>query len=131
VADQSDVRRIIMSLPETAEADDRFGFTVLSRGSKHKEIAWAWNERVEPGEPKVPNVGVVAIRVANLQEKDALIAADPAKFFTEPHYNHFPAVLVRLAEVGTDELEELITDAWRHMAPRRLVKAFDQDQAAR
>ena len=131
MADQSDVRRIVLSLPETREAGDHFGFTVLSRGSKHKGLAWAWNERVEPGEPRVPNQGVVAIRVANVQERDTLIKADPAKFFTEPHYNNFPAVLVRLDEVGRGELEELLTDAWRYLAPRRLVKAFDEEQAAR
>jgi hypothetical protein len=129
MADQSDVRRIVLSLPETREADGHFSFSVLSRGGKHKGLAWVWNERVEPGEPKVPNPGVVAIRVANTHEKDALIAADPVKFFTEPHYNNFPAVLVRLAEVDTDELEELITDAWRHLAPRRLVKVFDSGQS--
>ena len=45
-----------------------------------------------------------------------LLGSDPVKFFTEPHYNGFPAVLVRLPEVGEDELRELITDAWRCQA---------------
>jgi hypothetical protein len=125
VADQSDVRRIVLSLPETKEAGDQFGFSVLSRGGAHKGLLWIWNERVEEGEPRVPNPSVIAVRVANLQEKDALIAADPAKFFTESHYRNFPAVLIRLPEIDVDELEEVITDAWRHLAPRRLVKAFD------
>jgi hypothetical protein len=53
-----------------------------------------------------------------------LLAADAGKFFTEPHYNGFPAVLVRLAAVGEDELRELITDAWRCQAPRDLVRAW-------
>ncbi|MBV9447172.1 MAG: hypothetical protein JO345_14925 [Streptosporangiaceae bacterium] len=126
MADQSDVRRIVLSLPETREADDHFGFTVRSRGGKYRGLVWAWNERAAPGEPRIPNPGVVAIRTANQQEKNVLIAADPAKFFTEPHYRNFPAVLVRLAEVDADELEELITDAWRYLAPRRLVKSFDE-----
>ena len=51
-----------------------------------------------------------------------LLASDPAKFFTEPHYNGFPAVLVRLRAVEADELRELITDAWRCQAPPRLVR---------
>jgi hypothetical protein len=125
VADQSDVRRIVLSLPETKEAEDQFGFSVLSKGGVHKGLLWLWNERVVEGEPKAPNPSVIVVRVASLQEKDTLIAVDPAKFFTEPHYRNFPAVLVRLPEIEVGELEEVITDAWRCLAPRRLVKAFD------
>jgi hypothetical protein len=55
-----------------------------------------------------------------------LLAAGEEKFFTEPHYNGFPAVLVRLAAIETDELEELITDAWCCLAPRALVDDFDE-----
>jgi hypothetical protein len=60
--------------------------------------------------------------VAGQGEKDMLLASDPDKFFTEPHYNGFPAVLVRLPAIGEDELRELITDAWRSQAPRQLVR---------
>jgi hypothetical protein len=63
--------------------------------------------------------------VADEEEKLALIASDPEKFFTEPHYNNFPAVLVRLDAIDGDELAELLTDAWRNAAPRRLVAEFD------
>jgi hypothetical protein len=55
-----------------------------------------------------------------------LLASDEEKVFTEPHYNGFPAVLVRLAAVEVDELEELITDAWRCQAPKALVEELDQ-----
>jgi hypothetical protein len=51
-----------------------------------------------------------------------LLAIDTAKFFTEQHYNGFPAVLVRLGAISFDELELLITDAWRSQAPKALVK---------
>ena len=54
-----------------------------------------------------------------------LIAASPDVFFTEPHYNGFPAVLVRLAAIAPDELEELLIDGWRTLAPKALVKQFD------
>ena len=47
-----------------------------------------------------------------------MLAADPEKFFTEPHYNGFPAVLVRLPAIDAGELAELITDAWRGQASR-------------
>ncbi|MGH8927947.1 MAG: hypothetical protein ACRDWH_06320 [Acidimicrobiia bacterium] len=98
MADQNDVRRIALSLPETVEAPDRFAFSVLNRG-KWKGIAWVWLERTEPKEPRVPRPDVVAIRVDGESEKEALIAADPDKFFTEPHYNGYPAILVRLPAI--------------------------------
>jgi hypothetical protein len=68
---------------------------------------------------------VIAVRVASDLEKQMLLAADDAKFFTEPHYNGFPAVLTRLAAVDVEELGALITNAWRCMAPKALVKEFD------
>jgi hypothetical protein len=61
--------------------------------------------------------------VAGEGAKQELVAADPEKFFTEAHYNGYPAVLVRLAAVDVEELRELLTDAWRTRAPRALVKA--------
>jgi hypothetical protein len=125
MADQADVRRIALSLPETREGEDHFGFSVAHKG-KQKGFVWAWNERVEPKKPKVANAGVIAVRVANQSEKESLLASDAAKFFTEPHYNGFPAVLVRLAAIDTDELAEVITDAWRCQAPKALVAEYDK-----
>jgi hypothetical protein len=124
VATQGDVRRIASALPETTEGDDRFAFSVTNNG-KAKGFAWVWLERVHPKQARVPNPDVLAVRVANEDEKQMLLASDPAKFFTEPHYNGFPAILVRLAAVDEHELAELLTDAWRRMAPRALVKEFD------
>ena len=59
-----------------------------------------------------------------------LIEAQPTKFFTEPHYNGFPAILVRLTAVDVDELAALITNAWRCQAPPALVKSFDEQSGA-
>jgi hypothetical protein len=120
MATQNDVRRIALSLPEVEEATDRFAFSVRSKG-KLKGFAWVWLERVEPRKARVPQPEVVAVRVANLGEKAALISAEPKKFFTEPHYNGFPAVLVRLNAVSVGDLEVLITEAWRCQAPKALV----------
>jgi hypothetical protein len=125
VADQADVRRIALALPGTSEAPDRFGFSVLN-GRKHKGFAWAWNERVEPKKPRVPRQDVLAVRVVDLDDKEALLASAPEKLFTEPHYDGFPAVLVRLPLIGLDELEELLVDAWRCQAPRELREPFDE-----
>ena len=127
MADQDDVRRIALALPETRETEDRFAFSVASKG-KQKGFVWAWNERVEPKKPRFPRSDVVAIRVADRLEKEALLASDQEKFFTEPHYNGFPAVLVRLPRIRLAELEELIIDAWRSQAPRALVDVFERTE---
>jgi hypothetical protein len=61
VADQEDVRRIALALPDTSEGEDHISFSVRNKG-KQKGFVWAWNERVEPKQPKVPRADVVAIR---------------------------------------------------------------------
>jgi hypothetical protein len=131
VADLEDARRIALSLPDTLEYGDETGtgFSVRA-GARNKGVAWVWNERVEPKRPRVPNPSVLAVRVANVHEKEALLALGRRELFTEPHYNGFPAVLVRLAEIEVEELEDLIVEAWRCQAPKRLVKAWDAEQAA-
>jgi hypothetical protein len=116
MASQADVRRIAMSFPETEEGDGHFAFSVRNK-DKLKGFAWVWMERIQPKKPRVANPAVLAVRVANEGQKEALISAEPAKFFTEPHYNGFPAVLVRLAEVNAKELRVLLQEAWRCMAP--------------
>jgi hypothetical protein len=121
MADQADVRRIALSLPETTEGVDRFAFSVRNR-EKEKGFVWVWMERVAPKQPRRPNPEVVAVRVADQDEKELLLAAEPSKFFTEPHYNGYPAVLVRLPAIDVDELAALIREAWRCQAPRALVE---------
>jgi hypothetical protein len=127
MADQADVRRIALSLPETSESEERFAFSVYNR-RKQLGFVWVWMERVEPKRPRVPRPDVVAVRVGGDAEKQMLLASDPAKFFTEPHYDGFPATLVRLPAIDADELQELITDAWRTQAPRALVTDLDHRQ---
>ena len=65
MATQADVRRIALSLPGAEEAEGRFAFEVRNKG-KLKGFVWVWNERLEPKKPKVPNPGVIAVRVPNL-----------------------------------------------------------------
>src|SRR5215469_15296375 len=125
MADQEDVRRIALALPETSEADDDFAFSVRNKG-KQKGFVWSRKERIHPKKARVPRADVVAIRVPGQLDKEALLASEEPRFFTEPHYNGFPAILVRLPLIEVDELEELILDAWRCQAPRALVAAFDE-----
>lgn len=123
MATQADVRRIAMSLPGTLEEPGRFAFSVTVKG-KPKGYAWVWLERVEATKARVPNPQVLALRVANLSQKDFMLQAEPAKFFTEPHYNGYPAVLLRLGAVRVAELRTLLHDAWRTLAaPQKPVPA--------
>ena len=115
MATQADVRRIALSLPDTEEVTGRFAFAVRVR-PKPKEFVWVWMERVDPKKARVPNPAVLAVRVASFTDKDLLISSEPTKYFTEPHYDGYPAVLVRLAEVKVPELRTLMTDAWRTRA---------------
>ena len=117
MATQADVRRIALSLPDVEETEGHFAFSVLNKG-KAKGFVWVWMERVVPKKPRVANHAVIAARVENLAQRDALIAAEPKKFFTEPHYAGFPAVLVRLEAVSVADLKVLIPEGWRCMAPK-------------
>jgi hypothetical protein len=119
MASQADVRRIALSLPGTEEASGHFAFSVRNKG-KLKGFVWVWMERLAPKKPRVPQPNVIAVRVASLVDKDFLLNLDPGKFFTEPHYDGFPAVLVRLPAVTARELRPIITEAWRCQAPREL-----------
>jgi hypothetical protein len=121
MATQADVRRIALSLPAAEEAADRFAFSVPNKG-KLKGFVWVWMERVVPKKPRVSNPGVIAVRVANEGQKNALLSADGKKFFTEPHYEGFPAVLVRLEAVSVADLKVLIAEAWRCQAPAELAQ---------
>jgi hypothetical protein len=117
MATQADVRRIALSLPDTVEAPDRFAFSVRNK-DKLKGFVWVWMERITPKKARVPQPSVIAVRVANLDDKEVLLARDQRKFFTEPHYKGFPAVLVRLPAVTARELRPLIAEAWRSQAPK-------------
>jgi len=117
---QEDVRRIALSLPATTESQDEFGFRVAG-----KKFVWVWRERVTPKKPKVPNPEVIVLPVADLGEKEALLAIDPEAFFTTDHYAGYKAVLVRLPMVDIQELTELITDSWLLQAPAAMVEELD------
>ncbi len=67
----------------------------------------------------------LAIRVIDVADKDALLLGDPDVFFTTPHYDNYPVVLVRLEAVSDAQLAELVEDAWRTQAAKRVIAKFD------
>jgi hypothetical protein len=113
VATEDDVRRIALSLPETTEKP---WFRTPGWRVKDRSFLRIRSEAE----------GALVVFVADLGEKEALLASEPQIFFTTPHFDGYPVVLVRLEEIGLDELEELITDSWRVKAPKRVLKAFDE-----
>jgi hypothetical protein len=121
MATQADVRRIALALPGAVEnMEGRFAFAVADKKGKQKGFAWSWLERIHPKKARVPSSKVIAVRVRDQAEKAALLAGDPDVFFTEPHYNGYPAVLVRLATVTKPQLKKILYEAWRCQAPQNL-----------
>jgi hypothetical protein len=110
MATEDDVRELALSLPETSERPS-YG----SPGFRVKGTLFArLRNEAEGG---------LLVHVAGLDEKETLLAADPAKFFTTPHYDGYASVIVRLEAIDRTELSEVITDAWIARAPVRVRQA--------
>lgn len=128
MATWEDVRRIALELPET--------FELTSRGSTHWRVAhresgknFVWErplgkhdlEQLGDGAPDGPILGA---RVPDLGAKEAVLASDPDVYFTIPHFDGYPAVLVLLERIDIADLEELIVEAWLCRAAKGLVKTY-------
>lgn len=124
MATQDDIRRICSRLPGAVEGEDRFGFSVMVKG-KGKGFCWSWLERVHPKKARVINDGVLAIATPGLSAKDLLISTTPDRFVDDPHYNNYPAVIVRLDDWTPEELEDLLVEAWKSKAPKELLREFE------
>jgi hypothetical protein len=127
VATWEDVARIIGGLPLTAEQsphDWRVG---------KKLVAWerpmrpSDREALARGGSEPPEGDILGVRVSDEGVKFALIGDEPGVYFTTPHFDGYPAVLVNLAEIAVGDLEELITEAWLTQAPKKLVQEFLAD----
>jgi hypothetical protein len=71
-----------------------------------------------------PDGPILGARVEHLGAKEALLADDPGVFFTTPHFDGYPAILVRLDRIGIEDLDEVIVEAWLARAPKRLATAY-------
>ena len=105
------VRRLALALPGVEEGPcyGTPGFRV--RG---KFLARLW----EDGRTLVVKCGD--------EERDFRMQADPKTFFTTDHYRGYPTVLVRLPGVRLADLRDVLEQAWRRSAPKRLIAAYDQ-----
>jgi hypothetical protein len=119
MADDADVRRLALELPQVEEIDCAgFDFRVGGRG-----FVWSYPE-YQRGKPRRVRTDVAVLYVGDEAEKQALLLGEPDLFFTAPEYAGWPLVLVRLAEVGLGRLTELVTDAWRMRAPQAVAAQF-------
>ncbi|MGA3253898.1 MAG: MmcQ/YjbR family DNA-binding protein [Mycobacterium sp.] len=127
MATWEDVARIVGGLPLTAEQsphDWRVG---------KKLVAWerpmrpSDREALARGGSEPPEGDILGVRVSDEGVKFALIGDEPGVYFTTPHFDGYPAVLVNLAEIAVGDLEELITEAWLTQAPKKLVQEFQAD----
>ena len=94
---------------------------------RRKSVAWERPLRradLEALGAAAPEGEILGVRVADVGVKEALLADDPAVYFTTPHFDGYPAVLVRLAEISEEELRDLLRDAWLARAPKRLAQAY-------
>jgi hypothetical protein len=100
----------------------------LALPQAHEQITWGSEHTLRVGEKifamGAPDSGQVSVK-ASPEEQKELMAADPDTFSAAPYVGRFGWVLVALAGVDADELGELLTDAWRRTAPKRIVRAFD------
>lgn len=125
MASWDDVRRIALELPETSERPSHDG--VAAWRVKDKLFVWERPLRKSDFEAlgdAAPDGPIVGVRVPDLGAKEELLAVAPELYFTTPHFDGYPIVLVRLDEIAADELEELVTEAWLARAPKRLAATY-------
>jgi len=129
-----DVAAIALTLPGvTEEAFGQGG----GRGWKVRDKGFVWERPLRKGDlaalgDAAPKGAILGVRTADLAMKEALLASDPAVFFTIPHFEGYPAVLVQLGKIRKPLLRDIIVEAWLARAPARLANAYlaERDAAA-
>jgi hypothetical protein len=124
MAGWDDVRRLALALPETTE-DTSHGNACW----RVRDKMFVWERPLRSSDLRAlgdtaPTGPILGARVEHLIAKEALLADDPAVFFTTPHFDNYPAVLIRLGEIAAGDLEEVIAEAWLSRAPKRLAKQY-------
>lgn len=124
MATWDDVRRIALTLPEVTE-QTRWGTPAWCVGGK----GFVWDRPLRKADraalgDRAPAGPVLGVQVADEGVKHALIADDPRVYFTTPHFDGYPAVLVDLEQAAVADLEEVVPEAWLCRAPKRLTRQY-------
>lgn len=125
VATWADVREYALALPGASEERGSRGTSAWIVDGKF----FAWERPLRKSDlaalgDAAPSGPILGARTADLEMKDVLLASDPDVFFTTPHFDGYPAVLIRVGKIGRKKLKAVIVEAWVARAPKRAVKAF-------
>jgi len=126
MATWKDVSRLALALPDAEEGATGHGG---HRGWTVRKKLFVWERPLRKTDlaalgDAAPTGPILGARTEHLVAKEALLADDPGIFFTTPHFDGYPAVLVRLGEIEPAELEELLAEAWLCRAPKKLAREF-------
>ncbi|HSJ29120.1 MAG TPA: MmcQ/YjbR family DNA-binding protein [Acidimicrobiia bacterium] len=129
MADWQDVGRFVESLPDAHESVGKDGL----RSWRVRDRLFVWERPLRTSDRRAlgdaaPDGDILAARVPDLEARRALIETEPDVYFTTPHFANYPAVLVKLAAIGGEELRELVIEAWMEQAPQRLVDGYQANR---
>ncbi len=124
MATWDDVAAIALGLPEVAE-EPTFG----NRAWKVRKKLFVWErplrkKEIEQLGAAAPDGEILGVRVPDEEAKQALLQSEPEIYFTTPHFDGYPSVLIRLERIPRKDLEEAIVEAWLCRAPKRVAKAW-------
>lgn len=125
MASWADVRRLALALPGTTQETSSSGNSAWTVNKKF----FMWERPLRRSDlaalgEDAPSGPILGVYTGDLEMKDVLLASDPEVFFTTPHFDGYPAVLVQLGKIAPKKLKDVVVEGWLARAPKRIVKTF-------